>query len=161
MDPQSLGNNSEVILEIFSDPECSFCAEIVPQVIDLIEQHPDLATLYYYHYPLSQHQLAFLASQSIECAGEQKQFWPYLDLIYNNQAALTEDDFYKMSDSLNLNTEEMRQCVDDGIFREKVAEQIREAQNRKISGTPTVFLNGDLIEWVNITELEALLTPSS
>jgi len=37
---------------VFSDPFCPYCQEIVPEMISMVETHPETFGLYYYHLPL-------------------------------------------------------------------------------------------------------------
>jgi len=156
-EPQSLGKNDSMLVEVFSDVQCPACADIIPKIEDLIEKNTALAELHYYHYPLSQHELAFLGAQATECAGQQGAFWDFLNLIYQQQAILTEDAFYKTASSLGLDSSEFKACLNDGLYREKISEHIKEGQLRKISATPSLFINGHLVEWNDLDEFEQLL----
>jgi protein-disulfide isomerase len=37
---------------VFSDPFCPYCQEIVPEMISMVQAHPETFGLYYYHLPL-------------------------------------------------------------------------------------------------------------
>jgi len=39
-------------LVVFSDPDCPFCRQDVPPIIDDVKKNPDKLALYYYHMPL-------------------------------------------------------------------------------------------------------------
>jgi protein-disulfide isomerase len=39
-------------LVVFSDPDCPFCRQDVPRIIEDVKKNPDKLALYYYHMPL-------------------------------------------------------------------------------------------------------------
>jgi len=39
-------------LVVFSDPQCPFCKEIVPNMYKIVKEYPKRFALYYYHMPL-------------------------------------------------------------------------------------------------------------
>lgn len=159
MEAWTLGNPSvPTQIELFADLECPSCAEISPQIERLVKEDPDLARLEFHHFPLSIHPHAFIAAEGAECAGDQGQFWDFVDLAYKNQVSLNEDYLYKMASSLDLNSEEFETCMKDRKYREKIQEDMKEGVERNISVTPTIFVNGEKVNWVDIQNLERSLS---
>ncbi|MDH5597361.1 MAG: DsbA family protein [Candidatus Peregrinibacteria bacterium] len=146
--PHSLGNpDAKVLIEEFSDPECPACANISPQVEQFVKDNPSLARMEYYHFPLSQHKFAFIVAEGAECAGDQGKFWEYLDTIFETQASLSEDHIFKVADSLELDRTTFDACVDDHKYKSKILSHMAEGSRRRIPGTPTLFVNGEMVRW--------------
>lgn len=156
--PQTLGRlDAPVLIEEFSDPECPACATISPQLEQLVRDNPGLARMEYYHFPLSYHKNAFIAAEAAECAGDQGKFWQYLDTIFENQSSLSEDYFYKIADSLELDRETFDVCLNDHHHKGKILSHMAEGSRRRLPGTPTIFVNGQMVRWSDAETFKAYL----
>lgn len=148
--PQRLGNaNAPVLIEEFSDPECPFCALVSPQLEKFVIDNQDLAKLEYYNFPLPYHEYGFMASEGAECAGDQGQFFQYLNTIFENQKNLNEDYLYKVADSLKLNRTTFDQCLKDHKHKGKILAQVAIGTERKLPGTPSIFVDGQMVQWTD------------
>ena len=101
--------------------------------------------------------LAFLgdestwAAEASECANEQGRFWDYHDKVFEeqageNQGAFSKDNLKRFAAELGLDTEQFDQCLDSGEYRSKVRQEVNEAQRRRINSTPSVLVNGQLVQ---------------
>ncbi len=150
----TLGNdNAKVTVVEFSDFQCPFCKQYIdntyPQLFDTYIK-TDKIKFAYRHYPLiSIHPNAQKAAEASECANEQDKFWDYHDLLFKNQdtwsplaaadAAITFTDY---AGELGLNTEQFRSCLDSAKYKQKVDDDIAEANKVGVDGTPAFFVNG-------------------
>ena len=88
-----------------------------------------------------------LAAEAAECAAEQGQFFPYHDLLFQNQGPenagyLTSERLSGFAGQIGLDTEQFSLCLDSGRYEDKVLQSSREAQALGVQSTPTVFVNG-------------------
>jgi protein-disulfide isomerase len=113
----------------------------------LIRENPDLARLDYYHFPLSYHPYAFIAAEACECAGDQGKFFEYLDTLYANRSGISEDYLYKVADSLKLDRSAFDACLENHDYKPKILSQMAEGKRRGLPGTPTFYVNGQLVKW--------------
>jgi protein-disulfide isomerase len=101
--------------------------------------------------------LAFLGDESLwaaeasECANEQGGFWEYYDKIFEEQTgenvgAFSQENLKRFAVELGLDTEQFNQCLDSGKYKAKVQQEVAEAQRLGVRGTPTLFVNGRLID---------------
>lgn len=156
--PRTLGNpDAPVLIEEFSDPQCTACAVISPAMEKLIRDNPELARLEYYHFPLSYHQYAFIAAEASECAGDQGKFFEYLNTLYQNQSSISEDYLYNVADSLNLNRTAFDACLENHDYKAKILSQMAEAKRRGLPGTPTFYVNGQMVRWSGAEIFKAYL----
>lgn len=156
--PQKLGRaDAKVLIEEFSDPECPACAATSPQLEQFVKDNPTLARLEYYHYPLSYHKYAFITAEATECAGDQGKFWEYLDTIFENQSSLSEDYLYKVADSLELGRTAFDACMDDHTYKGKILSHMAEGSRRRLPGTPTIYVNGQMVKWGGAEAFKAYL----
>lgn len=147
-EPQKLGQASAPVkVEEFSDPQCPACGVISPQVEKIIRENPDVARLDYYHFPLPYHEYGFISSEAAECAADQGKFFEYLGIVFANQDSLTEDYLYNVADSLGLDRKSFDSCLKDHAHKAKILTHMAEGKKRQIPGTPTLFVNGQMVKW--------------
>ncbi len=155
-EPMSMGkSNAPVLIEEFSEVECPACGYISPQVEELARNNSDIVRLVYYHFPLSYHKYAFTGAEATECAGDQGRDWEYLAALFKNGKNLTDDFFYTLADTLRLNTNEFKACLDGHMKKAKIQEHLREGMARQIPGTPSVFINGEMVKWAGLEVMDA------
>src|SRR3989338_2594304 len=110
-------------------------------------------TFVYRHFPLSQiHNKANVAAYASEAAGKQDKFWEMADLLFDNQQTWKEsnnpqqEDFVNYAKELKLNLEKFKKDIDSSEVKNKVAEDLKDAEQMGISSTPTFFLNGQKVD---------------
>ena len=101
--------------------------------------------------------LAFLGDESVwaaeaaECAEDQDRFWDYHDLLYAeqraaNSGAFARENLKRFAAELGLDTAAFDSCLDSGEYRDQVQAERTEAQRRQIRSTPSLLVNGQLVE---------------
>jgi len=100
-------------------------------------------------YPLPMHRNTWQASRAAACADEQGKFWPFHDLLYQNQdrwnseATGAPDKVMKeYGRQLGLNTDQFDKCVDSKKYQAKIQAHLVLAEQRQVQSTPT-FVIGD------------------
>ena len=99
--------------------------------------------------------------QTLFCAQEQGEFQQvdeYLfehnqEIIEQTQEAVSEDDLKMivadwlkaMANNLGLNQESFDQCLDSKKYENRVIDWFRQAEDAGVTGTPTFFINGQLV----------------
>jgi protein-disulfide isomerase len=91
------------------------------------------------------------AAEATECAGEQDRFWDYYDKLFEEQAgenvgAFSKENLKRFASDLGLDRDQFDQCLDSGKYTEKVQQETAQGQQAGVRGTPTLFVNGQLIE---------------
>lgn len=152
-----------VIIE-YSDFQCPACAVQAPALDRLQNQFPDAVQIVYRHYPLTAiHKHAMLAAQATEAAAFQGKFWDMHDVLFNTQKQWSNIDdpvdyFTKLAKSIGLDTEKFSQDITSSVAKDRVKKHIKEAENMKLRGTPSFFLNGKEIRFNTYEELSSLVT---
>jgi len=154
--PMSLGKaDAPVVIEEFSDVQCPACGVISPQVETLARNNPDIVKLSFYHFPLSYHEFAYTGAMAAECAGDQGKFWEYLGQEYANQQSLSDDFFYSLASSLKLDESAFKTCLDSDAKKAKITAHLAEGKARQIPGTPTLYINGEMVDWAGLETMDA------
>lgn len=127
----------------FGDFNCGFCArfhrETLPQIR---ETYGEQVRIVYRDFPILG-ELSTQAAIAARCADAQGNFWPYHDLLFENQATLGEPGiFLNYALTLDLNPQAFSDCLAQQQPIESIAADFREAQDLGIRGTPAFFING-------------------
>jgi protein-disulfide isomerase len=97
-------------------------------------------------FPLTSiHPQAVKASEAAHCAGDQKKYWEYHDVLFANQRALQVEQLKKYAVDLKLDAAEFDRCLDSGKHASKVQAGLQEATRLGLSSTPSIFINGRLV----------------
>jgi len=147
--------DAPVKIEEFTDFECPFCGRAHEAMMQILQQFPGKIHLVHRDYPLDMacnprirrpfHRHACQAAYYARCAGEQGKYWPYEALLFRNRERLEHDDLLGYARQLGLDLTRMRACVRDERTFQAVRADLKLGVRHKISGTPTVFVNGEMV----------------
>jgi protein-disulfide isomerase len=88
------------------------------------------------------------AHQAAECAGEQGQFWPMHDILFEQQTKLwadTRESVKTMAAELGLDTQQFNTCLDEQRYAGLVQSQDEHRRELGIRTRPTLDVNGQFI----------------
>lgn len=147
--------SSPVVVAEFSDFECGHCAQLYRALKSLVPRYRGDVRVEFRHFPLdaacnpamsgSFHRNACLAAYASECAAAQDKFWPYHDLLFDNQGDLSRDNLLRFATDVGLDGAAFESCLDGDDARAEVARDVAEARRLEIKSTPTVFINNRTI----------------
>lgn len=141
-----------VIFTEFADFQCPACRAFEPSLKKLEEEYGDKVKIVFKHFPLkSIHPNAFAASVAAEAAGKQNKFWEFHDILYKKQAEWAgvpnpTEKFVSYAKSLTLDEEQFEKDLKDPKLQAAVNAQTDEGIRIGVSGTPSLFINGQPIE---------------
>lgn len=85
------------------------------------------------------------AAEAGQCAHEQGKFWEFHAAIYAHDGAIEATDLKAYAAEIGLNIAQFEDCVTSRRFRERVNAQQHEGFERKLTGAPGFFVNGQPI----------------
>ena len=145
-DPAQGKADAPVTVIEFSDFQCPFCLRVMPTLKQLRAKYGDKMRLVWKDFPLTQiHPQAFVAAQAGNCAREQGKFWEYHDKLFANQSALQAESLKKYAADAGLDTGKFNQCLDSSKYEARVEEELTAGNHLGISSTPTLYVNGRMI----------------
>jgi protein-disulfide isomerase len=148
-----------VTLVEYGDFECPHCGRAHPIVKAVLRTLGNDVRFAYRHFPLARvHPHAEHAAEMAEAAGEHGKFWQMHDLLFENQAALEDEDLIAYAGALGIDPEWAAAALADGRFAEKVREDFASGVRSGVNGTPTFFINGTRYDgsWDAASLIEAL-----
>jgi protein-disulfide isomerase len=145
---RSLGNASARITVVeYSDFQCPYCLRAMPTLKKLRDAYGDKVRVVWKDFPLTQiHPQAFKAAEAGRCAADQGKFWEYHDKMFGNQQALQPEFLKQYAQDLGLDATRFNTCLDSSMYAEQVRESIAAGARLGVSSTPTVYINGRMLE---------------
>ncbi len=126
----------------FSDFECPYCGRAHPIVQQLLREFEGRVRVVFKHYPLSAHPHAMPAARAAVAAGNQDQFWPMHDLLFEHQRQLEEEDLIGYAEQLGLDMDRFRADMAATETQDRVEADKDAGREAGVEGTPTFFVNG-------------------
>jgi len=139
---------------VFSDFQCPFCSRIGAPLKEFVDNNKDIA-MYYKYYPLPMHPQAKTAAQAACAAHLQGKFWEMHDALFAAQDKLASEDFSPMAKEVKLNLKTYEKDRLSVKCVEMVEKDIEEGNQVQLQGTPSIYLNGLLIN--SLDELQAAI----
>jgi len=133
-----------VEIVVFSDFQCPFCGLFAQPLRELQTTGVDGVgvKVTFKHVPLPIHSKAQLAHQAALAAAEQGKFWEMHDLLFANQQRAQRDDLVGYAQRLGLDVERFQRDMDSERIKHIIEADKLDAQQLRISGTPTFYVNG-------------------
>ncbi len=164
---RNLGSpDAPVVVRLFEDFLCPTCQSFATTVKPaLVEQYvkPGTVRLEYNYFPLQQHEPgATMTALAAECAVDQGYFWPYHDKVFqmasvDQQTAVQFDDLVGYAQAMGLNTDQFRSCLSSQQHKDIIAASLSEANQLNLPGTPSIFVNGQLVSDSSLATLKTAI----
>lgn len=134
--------DAPVTIVIFSDFECGFCSRLAEMLEEVRVAYPEEVRVVFKNYPLRGHRFSLRAAQAALAAGTMGKFWEFHDRLFQNFDQLNEKKLEEIRDSLGLDKEAFTTQMQAPQVLDAIRSDMRLGQKVKVTGTPTVFVNG-------------------
>jgi len=147
--------DAKVLIEEFSDFQCPYCALHVRETFPKIKKKyidTGLVRYQFVNVPLrSIHPAAQKAAEAALCAGRQGNFWGMHDKLFETQRewGFASDPvplFEQYASQMKLDIASFRKCLKEGETAYQIEDDLAEAMEKGVRGTPTFFINGRKLE---------------
>lgn len=95
--------------------------------------------------PLRFHQFADPAARAALAAGEQGKFWEFHDELFAAEK-LSDEVIRETALKLGLDMKRYEADMNSPAIKQKISKDLRDAQAAGVTGTPTVFINGQRLK---------------
>ncbi len=157
---------SKVILVEYGDFQCPGCGAAHPTLKALSEKYENELAFVFRNFPLTTiHPNARAAAAAVEAAGINGKYWEMHNLVFERQSAWSDasaseraDLFKQFAVDAGVNAEAYEKTLTDESARINRKINFDLALGRKIgaNSTPTILLNGDMLEQADFGSEEAL-----
>lgn len=160
--------DAPVLLVEYADYQCPGCASMNPRINTLIEEFGDDLGLIYRNYLLSYHQNGTAAATAAEAAAMQGYWKEYADMLFANQstwesASIEERgdmflDLFANVTSGNGDIAKFQSDMEKTEIKKKLNFDQGLGDKIGITGTPSIYLNGEKIDFSGTTTEDAFYT---
>ena len=144
----------------FSDYQCPFCARSEELIAQALQAYPTQARIVFKHFPLSaNHPQALPAALAATAAQKQGKFWEMHEILFANQRALSPEQIEGYARRIGLDMKRFKADLESEAVKAQVEADRRLARRAGVRGTPTVFINGRLLQDRTMDGVRALVDP--
>ncbi len=134
--------DAPIVIAVFTDYQCPYCGRLSTLLDQVLDNNEGLVKIVSKNFPLRMHRHARDAAAAALAAYEMGKFWEYHEALYENMHQLSNEKFLEIATSLGLDPDKFEQEMKSERIREKISQEIMEAEKVGATGTPTVFVNG-------------------
>jgi protein-disulfide isomerase len=145
--------NAPVTLEEFGDFECPTCGLYASELKKIESDFGDKLRVIFREYPLypTPHKHALIAAQAAEAAGLQNRFWEMHDKLYENQKPWSEANdvmpiFVQFAKEIGIDSDRFSRDLNGEAVATRIFQDGRRAHALGVTGTPSFFVNGKVLE---------------
>jgi protein-disulfide isomerase len=111
----------------------------------VLEQNHDTVKIVFKNMPLRFHKFADPAARAALAAGEQGKFWEFHDELFATEK-LSDQVIKDIAVKLGLDMARYEADMNSPAIKQKISKDLRDAQLAGVTGTPTVFINGQRLK---------------
>jgi protein-disulfide isomerase len=150
--------NAPITLEEFGDFQCPSCGLFYGELKKTEQEFGPRLQVIFREYPLqTKHPNAVAAAHAAEAAGMQNRFWEMHDKLYETQKTWEETKdakatFVDFAKQLGLDSARFTRDFDSAAVDDRITQDGIRAHALGVNGTPTVFVNGNLVNYELYTQ---------
>jgi len=129
---------------IFSDPQCPFCQDVVPEIFKTAQKNPATLAIYYYHLPLLRiHPVSDVLTRVMHVAQHEGKM-DILEKIYTLKIDPKETDTAKILAAVKAHAgySVTEAQINAKSVLEGMKKDVDDAKKMMVSGTPTIYIDG-------------------
>lgn len=145
--------NAPVTVITYTDLECPYCQRFHPNLLKVLNDFAGKVKVAVRHFPLSFHANAQKEAEAAECVGKlggAEKYWNFIDTIFekttSNGTGIALADLPKLAKGAGVNESQFKTCLNNNEMAEKVQNDLKEGSQYGVAGTPTSFVNGEVVE---------------
>jgi protein-disulfide isomerase len=135
----------ELTLVEYGDFGCPFCFAARRPLESLLDRYDGLRLVWRHLPDRDLHPGADLAAELSEFAAANGKFWPAHSMLLSGRESFCLDDLLLVAERLELDPAEAEVALGERIYRERVMRDVESAGRAGAHGTPTFFVNGELL----------------
>ncbi|MGQ0511650.1 MAG: DsbA family protein [Betaproteobacteria bacterium] len=153
--------DARVTLVEFFDPECESCRTMYPVVKRLQREYDGRMRLVIRYMPL--HRNSAYAAAALEAAGEQRRYWEMLEILLATQPEWGDHRMPRpeliptYAARLGLDMDTFMRSIGADTHKAKIERDQADGIQAGVSGTPTFFVNGKMLQRLGYEPLKAMI----
>jgi protein-disulfide isomerase len=154
-------HSASLVVAVFSDFQCPFCARAAASIDTVLARHKDEVAIVFRHYPLERlHRYAFAAALAGECAAAQGAFARIHVLLFESQSQFARTPWTSLSRQAGASdTTAFARCVHDPATERRVRADMALGDSVGIRATPTFVIGRERFDGApSVRFLDSLVT---
>lgn len=141
---------TKVTVVKFSDMECPVCKAAEAETKELFDMPGVKIVMRQFPLPASVHKNALISAKAVEAGRVMGKGWEMMDLIFEKQSEWSgsgkpEDLFVQYAKSLGLDDKKFMEAMNSSEVANFVQTDLDLATSLRLTGTPTIFVNGEQV----------------
>ncbi|MER1996900.1 MAG: thioredoxin domain-containing protein [Arthrobacter sp.] len=141
----------QATLVLFTDYQCPYCAMMNTLIEKVKADYGDQVEIVVRNYPLPKHQNAEPSARAVEAAAEQGALEQMAAKVFEHQQDWKNADdvdgiFAGYAEELGLDMDQFTADYNSDAIKDRVARDLQDAQDLQVKGTPTLYLNGQVLQ---------------
>lgn len=137
---------STVQLLVYGDYYCPFTKRFILYFPELIDEFGEDLSILYAHFPLRLREPGIEAALAAECAHQQGLGLPFSIAMAETNSLYSVDDYAKLVSRLGIrDLSGFGECYREPSLREDIITEFQTGRAVGVSGTPNIFINGELV----------------
>lgn len=117
----------------------------MPLIEQVLEQNQGKVKVVFKNMPLRFHKFADPSARAALAAGEQGKFWEFHDELFKVEK-LSDQTIRDTAVKLGLDMSRYEADMNSPAIKQRVSKDVSDAQKAGVTGTPTVFINGQRLK---------------
>lgn len=114
----------------------------MPILDQVIERNKDTVKLVFKNYPLTNHRYSRKAAAAALAADTKGKYLEFQEALFKNMRKLSDEKVREIAASLGLDADEIEKEMNSKKIQKMISQDIKDANEAGIRGTPTIFING-------------------
>lgn len=132
----------------FADYQCPHCKHAHEMLGKFMKKMGSKVEFVYLDFPINRSGVSRRVSEGAYCANQMGKFWEYHDMAFEKQDKLTNEYPLEIAKAIKLDEAQFKKCFDGGEAKAWVQKSYAEGERIGISGTPSVYFNGQrVLDW--------------
>jgi protein-disulfide isomerase len=165
-----VGTAASPIVDVFEDFQCPICKGFEDNVAPTLDQMVEAGQIKQVYHIMSfldinlKNDSSKRAANAAGCAQDQGLFFEYHNEVFANQpategAGYTDDQLIQFAETVGIpDMNRFKQCVANDTFGNWVTQMEINSENRQVTGTPTLMVNGKVVDWSQASTWNGVLT---
>lgn len=120
----------------------------------MLEKYKKDIKIVFKNFPLQMHPFADKAAMAALAANRQGKFWEFHHKLFESQSSLSDATIQNIAKDLKLNMDTFNRDMNDPALQGLINRDMNEGARAEVRGTPTLFINGKIMQVRSFPELE-------
>lgn len=144
--PYKGSEDAPVTIVEYTDFQCPYCAHLGSTLDQIMQIYPGKVKIVYKSFPLNSHKYSWKAATAAVAANEKGKFWEFYKMLFAHYSQINDAKLMEIRQQFGFNTPDFESLMNSPKIRSTVATDREEGIRMGVSGTPTVFINGQQLK---------------